>query len=61
MQNPDMLRMNESAYWIELLSDAGKVNSTNSAPLHREATELVAIAVSSLKTARRNMATGQRY
>src|SRR4051794_24555364 len=27
----------ESAYWIELLVSAGKVNSSKSAPLHREA------------------------
>lgn len=47
----------ESAYWIELLADARKTNSTASAPLHREATELVAIAVSSLNTARRNLAS----
>jgi len=44
----------ESAYWIELLSDAGKTPPTRSAPLHCEANELVAIAVSSLNTARRN-------
>jgi four helix bundle protein len=44
----------ESAFWIELLSDSGKVPPTQSAPLHREASELVAIAVSSLNTARRN-------
>ncbi len=44
----------ESSYWIELLSDSGKVPSTESAPLHREASELVAIAVSSPNTARRN-------
>ena len=44
----------ESAYWIELLSDAGKVDSATSTPLHREADELVAIAVSSINTARRN-------
>ena len=44
----------ESAYWTELLTDAGKVASTQSGPLHREANELVAIAVSSLNTARRN-------
>jgi four helix bundle protein len=44
----------ESAYWIELLSDAGKSNANCSAPLHREADELVAIAVSSINTARRN-------
>jgi four helix bundle protein len=44
----------ESAYWIELLSDSGKAASTQFAPLHREANELVAIAVSSVNTARRN-------
>ena len=44
----------ESAYWIELLCDAGRINSVNSTRLHREANELVAIAVSSIKTARRN-------
>jgi four helix bundle protein len=44
----------ESCYWIELLSEAGKVLLAKSAPLHREAKELVAIAVSSLNTARRN-------
>ncbi len=44
----------ESAYWIELLTDARKVAATQSGPLHREANELVAIAVSSLNTARRN-------
>jgi len=44
----------ESAYWIELLSDAGKTPPTRFAPLHCEANELVAIAVSSLNTARRN-------
>src|SRR5437588_2768988 len=44
----------ESAYLIELLSDAGKVDSDTSARLHREAEELVAISVSSVNTARRN-------
>src|SRR5215471_1653685 len=44
----------ESAYWIELLSDAGKSNASCSAPLHNEAGQLVAIAVSSINTARRN-------
>src|ERR1041385_2133093 len=38
----------ESAYWIELLCDAAKVDSSTAAPLHREADELVAIAVSSI-------------
>jgi four helix bundle protein len=44
----------ESEYWIELLSDAGKVHPSACAPLHQEASELVAIAVSSINTARRN-------
>lgn len=48
----------ESVYWIELLSDAGKVNHVMSAPLRQEADELVAIAISSIKTARRNLETG---
>jgi four helix bundle protein len=48
----------ESVYWIELLSDAGKVNLIMSAPLRQEADELVAIAISSIKTARRNLETG---
>jgi len=47
----------ESAYWIELLSDAGKVASTMSKPLCQKAIELVALAVSSINTARRNAAT----
>jgi len=44
----------ESAYWIELLNDAGKVESRTAAPLHAEATELVAITVASINTAWRN-------
>ncbi len=44
----------ESAYWIELILAAGKVNSKTSEPLHREANELIAIAVSSINTARRS-------
>jgi four helix bundle protein len=43
----------ESAYWIELLQDAGKANPS-AFDLQREATELVAIAISSINTARRN-------
>jgi len=44
----------ESAYWIELLTEAGKIDSNKSAALHGEANELVAIAVSSINTARPN-------
>ena len=44
----------ESGYWIELLVDSGKVASQISASLLREANELVAIAISSINTAKRN-------
>src|SRR5215472_12475323 len=44
----------ESGYWIELLSDAGKVDPSACAPLRLEASELVAIAVCSINTAKRN-------
>jgi four helix bundle protein len=44
----------ESAYWTELLGDAGKVKPSVADPLLREANELVAIAISSINTARRN-------
>jgi four helix bundle protein len=45
----------ESAFWIELLQDAGKAGSERTAVLLREANELVAIFVSSLHTARGNV------
>ena len=45
----------ESAYWIELLMDAGKVGAATPANLLQEANELVAIAISSINTARRNL------
>jgi four helix bundle protein len=45
----------ECTYWIELLCDAAKVDSSVAAPLYREADELVAIAISSITTARRNL------
>jgi four helix bundle protein len=44
----------ESAYWIELLIEAGKAGTETTAPLLREANELVAISVSSINTARKN-------
>ena len=46
----------ESGYWIELLSDAGKVDQATAASLLGEANELVAISTSSIITARRNSA-----
>src|SRR5579863_3480880 len=44
----------ESAYWIELLIAANKTKSSQSVELLSEANELVAIATSSIKTARQN-------
>ncbi|HPY29118.1 MAG TPA: four helix bundle protein [Verrucomicrobiota bacterium] len=44
----------ESAYWIELLMEAGKVTEIKAAPLLKETNELVAIAVSSINTARKS-------
>ena len=44
----------ESAFWIELLQDTGKVTPAEGAGLLGEANELVAIFTSSIKTARQN-------
>ena len=43
----------ESAYWIELLVDAGKARPELARPLLIEATELTAIAAASINTAKR--------
>ncbi len=51
----------ECAYWIELLLEAGKARQDVSAALLREATELVAIAVSSLNTARRSLSSAAEH
>jgi len=48
----------ESAYRIESLQDAGKTNSS-AADLQGKATELVAIAISLINTARRNSEIGK--
>lgn len=45
----------ESGYWIELLSAAGRVDEKTAAPLLSEANELVAISISSINTARRTL------
>ena len=50
----------ESAYWIELLVDAGKAEQQTVAPLPTEARELVAITVSSINTAKRNSGQQER-
>jgi four helix bundle protein len=44
----------ESGYWIELLTESGKVDAAVAAPVVREANELVAIAISSINTAKRD-------
>jgi hypothetical protein len=44
----------ECSYWIDLLVAAEKVKTDMATSLHAEANELVAIAVSSINTARRN-------
>jgi four helix bundle protein len=47
----------ESGYWIELLSESGKVDEKTAAPVLSEAIELVAIGISSINTAKRNSGT----
>jgi four helix bundle protein len=42
----------ECAYWLELLVEAGKVSPPEVTPLLREASELTAIIVASINTAR---------
>jgi four helix bundle protein len=44
----------ESSYWLELLTEDGKVIESKSAPLLKEANELLAITVSSINTARKS-------
>ena len=44
----------ESGYWIELLMESGKVGQTKALPLLKEAGELLAIAVASIRTGRKS-------
>lgn len=44
----------ESLYWLEIITEAEMMNKTITAPLLKEANELVAIFVASLNTARGN-------
>lgn len=46
----------ECCYWLELLVEAELVSGRRLEPLRREANELVAITISSIKTARRRKA-----
>ena len=45
--------LEETAYWLELLADSGIVPETQLIDLHKEAEELMAILVSSVKTAKK--------
>jgi len=44
----------ESAFWIELLIESGKVRPEKAQLILKEANELIAIAISSINTARKN-------
>ena len=44
----------ESGYWVELLVDSGKTDQQKAIMLMIESRELVAIAISSINTARHN-------
>jgi four helix bundle protein len=50
----------ECLYWMELLMESGLANGHQVRTLMREADELVAIAVASINTARRNSRGGKR-
>src|SRR5688572_29115721 len=43
----------ESQFWLEVLVNRGLVAKSNGAALHREAGEIVALTVASIRTARR--------
>jgi four helix bundle protein len=45
--------LDETTYWLELVSESGIFSATRLAPLQKEADELCAILVSCVKTARR--------
>jgi len=46
----------ESAYWTDLLEATGRLSSTTALPIMQEAGELTAIAIASIRTARRTAA-----
>jgi len=49
----------EPGYWVELLSESGKVDEKSAAPVLREANELAAIPISSINAAKRNSGAEQ--
>lgn len=42
----------ESIYWLELLAESGNLTADGAAPLLKEANEIVAMTVASIKTLR---------
>jgi four helix bundle protein len=50
----------ESLYWLELLIEAGLIQRRKAADLLAEADQFVAIAVASIRTARKNRNQGRR-
>jgi four helix bundle protein len=44
----------ESLYWMDVLIELGCVSRQRAEPLRKEANEILAITVSSIKTARKN-------
>ncbi len=44
----------ESGFWLEMLVDSGRLEASAAASLLRESSELTAIAVSSIQTARKS-------
>jgi len=46
--------VDESGYWMELLTDSGKIKLAKVSALLQEANELTAIAVASINTARKS-------
>jgi len=49
----------ESCYWLELITDSGFVLSSGTAVLSKEAGEITAMTVASIKSARRSMPSTQ--
>src|SRR6266704_415318 len=49
----------ETAFWLELLDECGLAPATRLVPLSREAGELLAITVASIRTARMGRVTGR--
>jgi four helix bundle protein len=49
----------ESAYWTDLLEATGRLSSTMALPIMQEAGELTAIAIASIRTARRSAAASR--